>query len=152
MPSRVASWNTAAQIVSEIADISRFPNDDHLASYAGLGRREHKTGDGTTERSAFMFNHRLKNTFFTAARNYTLYNPDSHLTGYYRCLKAVAAQDMKTGHEGNPEPEPAGNDSLEQPHASPCEKNYTSGRPRKSKHPSTETRSRKKEVITADFP
>jgi len=100
MPSRVASWNTEAQIVSEIADISRFPNDDHLAFYAGLGRREHKTGDGTTERSTFMFNHRLKNTFFTAARNYTLYNPDSHLTSYYRSLKAVAGQEAETRQEG----------------------------------------------------
>ena len=29
---------TAAQIVSEIANITRFPNDDHLASYAGFER------------------------------------------------------------------------------------------------------------------
>ncbi|MDA3948494.1 MAG: IS110 family transposase [Spirochaeta sp.] len=169
---------TAAQIVSEIADISRFPNDDHLASYAGLGRREHKTGIGTTERSTFMFNHRLKNTFFTAARNYTLYNPDSHLTGYYRSLKArgmkqtelykrvaralvrrfyrdlkaVAAQETETRHEGNPEPEPAGNDSLKQPHTSPYEKKYTPVRARKSKRISSAAHPRKKEVITADFP
>lgn len=169
---------TAAQIVSEIADISRFPNDDHLASYAGLGRREHKTGVGTTERNTFMFNHRLKNTFFTAARNYTLYNPDSHLTGYYRSLKArgmkqtelykrvaralvrrfyrdlkaVAAQEAETRHEGNPEPEPAGNDSLKQPHTSPYEKKYTPVRPRKSKRVPAVDHSQKKEVITADFP
>jgi hypothetical protein len=58
----------------------------------------------------------------TAVRNYTLYNPDSHLTGYYRSLKAVATQETETRHEGNPEPTPAGNDSLEQPHASPYEK------------------------------
>lgn len=169
---------TAAQIVSEIADISRFPNDDHLASYAGLGRREHKTGVGTTERSTFMFNHRLKNTFFTAARNYTLYNPDSHLTGYYRSLKArgmkqtelykrvaralvrrfyrdlkaVAAQETETRHEGNPEPEPAGNDSLKQPHTSPYENKYTPVQSRKSKRTSSAAHRRKKEVITANFP
>jgi hypothetical protein len=47
-----------------------------------------KPGLENTERKTFMFNHRLKNIFFTAARNYTLYNPDSHLTGYYRSLKA----------------------------------------------------------------
>lgn len=149
---------TAAQIFSEIADISRFPNDDHLASYAGLGRREHKTGIGTTERKTFMFNHRLKNTFFTAARNYTLYNPDSHLSGYYRSLKArgmkqtetykrvaralvrrfyrdlkaVAAQETEMRHEGNPKPEPAGNSSLKQPHASLSKLNYTSVRAVKS--------------------
>jgi transposase len=169
---------TAAQIVSEIADISRFPNDDHLASYAGLGRREHKTGVGTTERNTFMFNHRLKNTFFTAARNYTLYNPDSHLTGYYRSLKArgmkqtelykrvaralarrfyrdlkaVVLEETETRHEGNPEPTPAGNDSLKQPHASPYENKYTPVRSRKSKRTSSAAHSRKKEVITADFP
>jgi len=169
---------TSAQIVSEIADISRFPDDDHLASYAGLGRREHKTGIGMAERSAFKFNHRLKNTFFTAARNYTLYNPDSHLTGYYRSLKArgmkqterykrvaralvrrfyrdlkaVAEQEAETRHEGNPEPEPAGNDSLKQPHTSPYEKKYTPGRSRKSKQTSTAAHPQKKEVTTADFP
>lgn len=169
---------TAAQIVSEIADISRFRNNNHLASYAGLGRREHKTGTGSTERNTFMFNHRLKNTFFTAARNYTLYNPDSHLTGYYRSLKArgmkqtelykrvaralvrrfyrdlqaVAAQEMKTRHEGNPEPEPAGNKSLKQPYTSPSNKKYTTARARKSKPVPTVYPSRKKEVIAADFP
>ena len=148
-----------------------------IVSYAGLGRREHKTGVGTTERNTFMFNHRLKNTFFTAARNYTLYNPDSHLTGYYRSLKArgmkqtelykrvaralvrrfyrdlkaMAEQAAKTRHESNPEPEPAGNNSLKQPHASPYEKKYTPVRPRKSKRVPAVDPSQKKEVITADF-
>lgn len=168
---------TAAQIVSEIADISRFPNDDHLASYAGLGRREHKTGVGTTERKTFMFNHRLKNTFFTAARNYTLYNPDSHLTGYYRSLKArgmkqtelykrvaralvrrfyrdlkaVAMQETETRHEGNPEHTPAGNDSPKQPHTSPYKTKYISVRLRKSKRTISVPCRRKEEVITAGF-
>lgn len=169
---------TAAQIVSEIADISRFPTDDHLASYAGLGRREHKTGVGTTEKRTVMFNHRLKNTFFTAARNYTLYNPDSHLTGYYRSLgargmkqterykrvaralvrrlyrdlKAVAEHEAETRHEGNPEPAPAGSDSLKQPHASPYERQYTPARSPKSKRTASALHTRQKEVITADFP
>ena len=169
---------TAAQIVSEIADISRFPNDDHLASYTGLGRREHKTGTGTTERNTFMFNHRLKNTFFTAARNYTLYNPASHLTGYYRSLKArgmkqtevykrvaralvrrfyrdlkaVAEQEGKAKREGNPEPTPAGNDSLKLPHASRYEHQYTPGRARQSKRTPSVAQRREKEVLPADSP
>ena len=125
-----------------------------------------------------MFNHRLKNTFFTAARNYTMHNPDSHLTGYYRSLKArgmkqtelykrvaralvrrfyrdlkaVAVQEAETRHEGNPEPDPAGNDSLKQPHASPHEKQYTPVRSQKSNQTSSAAHPRKEEVITADFP
>jgi hypothetical protein len=33
-----------------------------------------------------LFNHRLKDAFMTAARNFVLYNPDSHLAGYHRNL------------------------------------------------------------------
>jgi hypothetical protein len=33
-----------------------------------------------------LFNHRLKDVFMTAARNFVLYNPDSHLAGYHRNL------------------------------------------------------------------
>jgi len=146
---------TAAQIVGEIADISRFPNNNHLASYAGLGRREHKTGTGNTERRNHLFNRRLKNTFFTAARNYTLFNPDSHLTGYYRSLrsrgmkptevyKRVARalvrrfyrdltiireqEEKETRREGNSEPSPTGNKPPEQPHTSPSEEKFTTSR------------------------
>ena len=78
---------TASQIFAEIADINRFPNNHHLASYAGFGRREYKTGTNNRERPSFLYNHRLKNAFYTAAKNYTLFNPDSHLTGYYRMLR-----------------------------------------------------------------
>ena len=69
---------------------------------------------------------------------------------FYRDLKAVAAQEMKARHEGNPEPEPAGNDSLKQPHTSPYDNKYTSVRSRKSKKTRSVDHSRKKEVITAD--
>ena len=33
-----------------------------------------------------LHNHRLKNAFFSAAKNITLHNPDSHLAGCYRSL------------------------------------------------------------------
>ena len=79
---------TAATIVSEIIDIDRFPSNNHLASYSGLGRRQHSTGTGNTERKEICFNRRLKNAFMTAAKNYVKYNPTSHLTGYYRNLIA----------------------------------------------------------------
>jgi len=75
---------TASTLTAEIVDIRRFVKDDNLASYAGLAKREHKTGKNEKEVPSCLFNHRLKNVFMTAARNYVLFNPDSHLAGYYR--------------------------------------------------------------------
>jgi transposase len=77
---------TAATMMAEIVDIRRFPTNNHLASYAGLARHEHKTGKSGTEIATAIHNHRLKNAFFAAAKNITLHNPDSHLTAYYRSL------------------------------------------------------------------
>jgi len=77
---------TAATMVAEIIDIRRFVNDDRLASYAGLGRREYSTGDRSMMIPSQQFNHRLKDIFMTAARNFVRYNPDSHLAGYFRNL------------------------------------------------------------------
>lgn len=79
---------TASTLVAEIIDIRRFPSNHHLASYAGLARREHKTGLSTSERRPFHFNHHLKNALYTAAKNVTLFNPDSHLAGFYRALRS----------------------------------------------------------------
>ena len=36
--------------------------------------------------SHLQFNHRLKDIFMTAARNFVRYNPDSHLAGYFKNL------------------------------------------------------------------
>ncbi|MBA7527421.1 hypothetical protein ES705_19597 [subsurface metagenome] len=33
-----------------------------------------------------LFNHRLKDAFMVAARNFVKFNPDSHLSGYFRNL------------------------------------------------------------------
>ncbi len=77
---------TAATMMAEIVDIRRFPSNNHLASYAGLARHEHKTGRSATEINTTVHNHRLKNAFFAAAKNITLHNPDSHLTAYYHSL------------------------------------------------------------------
>ena len=77
---------TAASIIAEIVDIRRFVREDNLAGYAGLGRREHSTGDSTREVASQTFNRRLKDALITAARNYVQFNPDSHLAGYYRNL------------------------------------------------------------------
>lgn len=75
---------TASTLYAEIIDIRRFAKDDNLASYAGLCKLEYKTGKNGKEIPNCFFNRRLKNVFMTAARNYVLFNPDSHLAGYYR--------------------------------------------------------------------
>ena len=77
---------TAAKMVAEIIDIRRFPREDSLACYSGLGMREHSTGNTTMMVPTRLFNHRLKDAFMTAARNVVLYDPGSHLAGYYRNL------------------------------------------------------------------
>jgi hypothetical protein len=73
-------------LVAEIIDIRRFPREDSLACYAGLGRKEHSTGQSTRMVPSSLFNHRLKDAFMTAARNVVRFNPDSHLAGYCRNL------------------------------------------------------------------
>jgi len=77
---------TAAKMVAEIIDIRRFAREDSLACYSGLGMREHSTGNTTMMVPTRLFNHRLKDAFMTAARNVVLYDPGSHLAGYYRNL------------------------------------------------------------------
>jgi transposase len=77
---------TAATMMAEIIDIRRFPREDSLACYSGLGMKEHSTGDSIRMVHTQLFNHRLKDVFMTAARNFVLYNPDSHLAGYHRNL------------------------------------------------------------------
>ena len=126
----------SAQIVTEIIDIRRFKSNHKPAAYAGVARVQKKTGRTTTERSQQLYNHRLKNAFF---------NPDSHLSGYYRHLRSegmrhseaykrvgralirvfyrelmsVAQNEAQARHEGNPEPLPERAQDQEQPHASP---------------------------------
>ena len=77
---------TSTTMVAEIIDIRRFAREDSLACYSGLGLLEHSTGDTTRMIHTEMFNHRLKDAFMTAARNYVHFNPDSHLAGYCRNL------------------------------------------------------------------
>ena len=77
---------TSSTLMAEIIDIRRFANDDHLASYVGLGRSEHASGDRNKMIPNPQFNHRLKDVFISAAKNFVQNNPDSHLTGYFRNL------------------------------------------------------------------
>ncbi len=77
---------TSSTLIAEIIDIRRFAKNDNLASYSGLARREYKTGDSEKEIANHFFNPRLKNAFMTAAKNFVIFNPDSHLSGYYENL------------------------------------------------------------------
>ncbi len=77
---------TASTINAEIIDIRRFVKNDNLASYAGLARKQHSTGDNEKEIPSRFYNRRLKDAFMSAAGNYVIFNPDSHLAGYYRNL------------------------------------------------------------------
>ena len=77
---------TSSTLIAEIIDIRRFAKNDNLASYSGLARREYKTGDSEKEIANHFFNPRLKNAFMTAAKNFVIFNPDSHLSGYYNNL------------------------------------------------------------------
>jgi hypothetical protein len=78
---------TSSTLIAEIIDIRRFANDDRLASYSGLGRSEYSTGDRSKMIPNPAFNHRMKDVFMTLARNFVRYNPDSHLSGYFRYLR-----------------------------------------------------------------
>jgi len=77
---------TATALMAEIIDIRRFTTDDNLASYSGLCRREYSTGEKRGEVANSVFNHRLKDAFMNAAKNFVRFNPDSHLSGYCRNL------------------------------------------------------------------
>jgi transposase len=77
---------TSTTMIAEIIDIRRFAREDSLACYSGLGMKEHSTGDTVRMVPSQLFNHRLKDAFMTAARNFVIFNPDSHLAGYYRNL------------------------------------------------------------------
>ena len=78
---------TASTIIAEIIDIRRFLKDDNLASMAGLGRSTKATGDKSSEKKNYHYNRRLKNILITAAINFVIFNPDHHLSGYFRNLR-----------------------------------------------------------------
>jgi transposase len=77
---------SASCLIAEILNIRRFRNDDALASYAGLGRREHKTGNNETMRKNLCFNRYLKNVMINSAMLYVKWNKESGFAYYYRHL------------------------------------------------------------------
>ena len=81
---------TASSLIAEIINIRRFLKNDNLASYSGLGMKENSTGNKESKKEPMvhssLFNHRLKDAFMNFAKNFVRYNPDSHLSGYFRNL------------------------------------------------------------------
>jgi transposase len=77
---------SASGLVAEIIDIRRFPREDNLASYSGLGRVEDKTGERENTKRVKKYNRRLKDLFMTAALKVVQFDPNSHLAGYHRNL------------------------------------------------------------------
>jgi transposase len=77
---------TASGLIAEIIDIRRFPSEDNLASYSGLGRVEDKTGERESTKRPRKYNRRLKDLFMTAALKVVQFDPNSHLAGYHRNL------------------------------------------------------------------
>jgi transposase len=90
---------TSSTLIAEIIDIRRFANDDRLASYSGFGRSEYSTGDRSKMIPNPQFNHRLKDVFMTAAKNFVRYNPDSHLSGYFRNLVRKRGMKANEAHK-----------------------------------------------------
>mgnify|MGYP001583955986 CR=1 FL=1 len=76
---------TAATIVAEIQD-KTFRSDDALASYSGLCRREHKTGNNDRERQRRQYNRFLKNAFMQAAAGMKMQFGDPVIRSYYKSL------------------------------------------------------------------
>jgi transposase len=83
---RGIGWISAGGVIAEIIDIRRFPSEDNLASYSGLGRVEDKTGERESMKRAKKYNRRLKDLFMTAALKVVQFDPNSHLAGYHRNL------------------------------------------------------------------
>jgi hypothetical protein len=92
---RGIATNTATKMIAEIVDIRRFAREDSLASYSGLGMREYSTGQTTNMIHSELYNHRLKDSFMTAAKNVVHYNPDSHIAGYYRNLVKAGMPELE---------------------------------------------------------
>lgn len=76
----------AASFVAEVGNIAWYSNDDHLASYAGFGRRNYSTGDRETMVKSHKYNRYLKNAVMQMSIHYVQWNKDTVLASLYRSL------------------------------------------------------------------
>lgn len=77
---------SAALLIEEIITINRFKNDDHLASYCGMTKRDCSTGKGDRQIQPYGYNSRMKYAFLNFAKGYLLNNKGSHLDKYHTQL------------------------------------------------------------------
>jgi transposase len=86
---------TATGMVAEMIDVRRFPAEDNLASYSGLGKVQDNSGERERMQKALSYNRRLKDLFMSAAMNVVRFDPDSHLAGYHRNLVKRGMQEQE---------------------------------------------------------
>jgi len=73
-------------IMGEIGNIERFPDNNHLASYAGLTKIDDSTGIGKKQIRTRRYNAKLKNGLINFTLGYLHNNKDSHLYHYHKYL------------------------------------------------------------------
>lgn len=80
---------TAMLIVSEIDDISRFPDSDSLCSYAGLVPSTHSSG-GTTYHGHITKrgSEHLRTALVASVQSHRMGDPDSNLSSFYSRIAA----------------------------------------------------------------
>ena len=86
---------TATGMIGEMVDVRRFPAEDNLASYSGLGKVQDNSGERERMKEALKYNRRLKDLFMSAAMNVVRFDPDSHLAGYHRNLVKRGMQELE---------------------------------------------------------
>ena len=80
---------TAMLIVSEIGDVSRFPDSDHLVAYAGMVPSTHSSGNTTyhghiTKRGS----EHLRTALVASVQSHRIGDPDSNLSSFYSRIAA----------------------------------------------------------------
>ncbi|MHB1868050.1 MAG: transposase [Nitrososphaerales archaeon] len=80
------SYYGALLISSEIADINRFPDPEHLCSYAKLAPGTHQSGDTQYQKADRRGNHML-NWILIQCTHIHVLNCDSSVTKHYNRIK-----------------------------------------------------------------
>jgi transposase len=80
------SFYSALLISGEIADVNRFPDHEHLCSYAGLAPGVHQSADKSYTTSSRMRNANLSWIMIQCTRVHVLHCKDSSITKFYTDL------------------------------------------------------------------
>ncbi|MBI2937645.1 MAG: IS110 family transposase, partial [Thaumarchaeota archaeon] len=77
------SFYSALLISGEIADVNRFPDHEHLCSYAGLAPGVHQSADKSYTKPSRMRNATLSWIMIQCTRVHVLHCKDSSITRFY---------------------------------------------------------------------